>query len=258
MRRTTRVAVIASSVALCLAMLGIGIGEVPAAAHPQTRSALQPAAILTVIAGDVLLRAAPGGDFSSATDGAVLYIGSTVRTSADARALITLIEGSTVELDPGSDITIEDATTRSGSTMVQLAASLGRSWRVVTHLTSADSRYEDRTPAATASVRGIAIEVAVGDGLAGLATALITTEGLVPTAAAAARAVVVTPGATIMRAASAPELPRSAPVVERGDKVLFQAPGARVRLQHGIRVVIWPPVHQSDLRGPDLSREERD
>src|SRR4026207_604922 len=108
-----------------------------------------------------------GSGCASATDGAVLYVGSTVRTSGDARAVITLFEGSTIELEPASDITIEEATTQNSSTIVQLAQSVGRSWHVVTHLTTADSRYEVRTPAATASVRGTALEVAVDDGLIG-------------------------------------------------------------------------------------------
>jgi FecR-like protein len=155
----------------------VGIAAAPVAANAQARSALQPAAILTVISGDVLLRSARG-DFSPAMDGAVLYVGTMLRTSADARALITLFEGSTVELDPASDITIEEATMRSGSTIEQ---ALGRSWHVVTHLTTADSRYEPTTPAATASVRGGDYEVTAADANSGLTTTMTTLDQRVPT-----------------------------------------------------------------------------
>jgi hypothetical protein len=271
-RRTTRAGVLAVCVALCTAMV-LGVSDAPVAAHAQPNmlrgghSPLQPAAILTVISGDVLTRFA-GNDFSSATDGAVLFVGSTVRTSADARAVITLFEGSTVELEPASDMTIEEATTRSGSTIVQLAQSLGRSWHVVTHLTTADSRYEVRTPAATASVRGTAFEVAVDDGLTGPTTTVTTTEGRVATADAAATSeVLVTPDqTTTVRANSAPEPPRSAPEAARvvsvsatsesslvvdplgrangfkDGKVFAQTPGARVRMQDGTIVVTLPNV----------------
>src|SRR5207253_1086264 len=162
--RTTRAVVIALCVSLCVAT-SLDVSGAPVAAQVQTpaQSAQPSAAILTVISGNVLMRSA-GADFSTATDGAVLYVGSTIRTGADARAIITLFEGSTVELEPASDITIEEATLRSGSTIVELAQSLGRSWHVVTHLTTADSRYEVKTPAATASVRGTAFEVAVTPG----------------------------------------------------------------------------------------------
>ena len=224
---------------------------------------LRPAAVLTVISGNVLMRFG-AGDFSAAADGAVLYVGSTVRTSTDARAVITLFEGSTVELEPASDITIEEATTRSASTIVQLAQSLGRSWHVVTHLTTADSRYEVRTPAATASVRGTSFEVAVEDG----ATTVSTTEGRVATAdAATSTEVLVSAGqTTTVRRSAAPQTPRSAPDAERvvtvsavsesslvidplgrangikDGKLLAQTPGARVRMVAGTIVVTLPNV----------------
>ncbi|HUG06326.1 MAG TPA: FecR family protein, partial [Candidatus Limnocylindria bacterium] len=165
MRRTKRGAVIASCIALCVAMV-LAANGAPVAAKVQApvQARLQPAAILTVISGSVLARFGAAG-FSTALDGTVLYVGTTIRTSADSRAVITLFEGSTVELEPASDITIEAADTRDGATIVRLAQTLGRSWHVVTHLTNADSRYEVRTPAATASVRGTSFEVAVEDGL---------------------------------------------------------------------------------------------
>ena len=220
-----------------------------------------------MISGDVLTRIG-SADLALATDGAVLYVGSTVRTGADARAVITLFEGSTVELEPASDITIEEATTRRGSTIVQLAQSLGRSWHVVTHLTTADSRYEVKTPAATASVRGTAFEVAVDDGLAGPTTTVTTTEGRVATTdTGRAAEVLVTPGlTTTVRANAAPETPRAAAAAQRvvtvatvadgslvvdplgrangikDGRVLAQTPGASVRMENGAIVVTLPNV----------------
>lgn len=268
MRRTTRIAVMVVCVALCMAM-SLGVSGAPVAAKVQApaQSQLQPAAILTVISGDVLTRFG-ASDFAPATDGVVLYVGSTVRTGADARAVITLFEGSTVELEPASDITIEEATRRSGSTIVQLAQSVGRSWHVVTHLTTADSRYEVRTPAATASVRGTAFEVAVDDGVGGPATTVTTTEGRVATADASASSEVLVSAdqTTTVHANAAPEPPRSAPGAQRvvtvsamsesslvvdplgrangfkDGKVFAQTPGARVRLQDGAIVVTLPNV----------------
>ena len=245
------------------------MGSTPVAAKVQTpaHSPLQTAAVLTVVSGDVQTRFGASG-FASATDGAVLYVGSTVRTSSDARAVITLFEGSTIELEPASDITIEEATTRSSSTIVQLVQSIGRSWHVVTHLTTADSRYEVRTPAATASVRGTAFAVAVDDGLSGPSTTVTTTEGRVATAdAAGSSEVLVTADQfTTVRANTAPEPPRSAPEAQRvvsvavmsesslvvdplgrtngfkDGKVFAQTPGARVRMQDGTIVVTLPNV----------------
>jgi hypothetical protein len=264
-RQTTRAAVIGLCWAVSMAVI-LDVSDAPVAAvQSPTRSQPQSAAVLTLISGDVLLRAA-GSDFSSAKDGAVLYVGSTVRTSADARAVITLFEGSTVELEPGSDITIEAARTRDGSTIVQLAQSLGRTWHVVTHLTTADSRYEVRTPAATASVRGTSFEVAIEDAFAGATTTVTTTEGRVATAGAASEVLVTADQTTTVRPNAAPEPPHAVPDAQRvvsvsamsessvvvdplgrangfkDGKVFAQTPGARVRMLDGTIVVTLPNV----------------
>lgn len=265
MGRTSRAAGIALCVAMCVTtVLGVGGGSVAARVPTQIAAPTtqQPAAILTVISGDVLTRGARG-DFSPAADGAVLYLGGSVRTSADARAVITLFEGSTVELEPGSDITIEEATTRSGSTIVGLAQSLGRTWHVVTHLTTADSRYEVRTPTATASVRGTAFEVALDDAASGPTTTVTTTEGRVATTdrPATTEVLVAADQTTTVRANAAPEPPHATPdalrvvtvsvtaenalVIDplgranglRDGRVLAQTPGARVRVENGTLVV---------------------
>lgn len=250
----------------------LGVSGSPVAAHAQPSvmralPPLQPAAVLTVISGDVLMRFG-GNDFSSASDGAVLYVGSTVRTSAGARAVITLFEGSTVELEPASDITIEGASMRGASTIVQLAQSVGRSWHVVTHLTTADSRYEVRTPSATASVRGTAFEVAVETGTAGPTTTVTTTEGRVATTdlSASGEVLVSADQTTTVRANTSPELPRSITDADRvvtvsalsentivvdplgrangmkNGKVIAQTPGARVRMEDGAIVITLPNV----------------
>lgn len=219
LRRTNHAAVIASSVALCAAML-FGIASAPVAGQPSAKPALQPVAILTVISGDVLMRSATG-DFDSAMDGTVLYVGTVLRTSADARALITFFEGSTVELDPASDITIEDATARSGSTLAQ---AFGRGLNVVMHITTADSRYERTTPAATASVRGIEFEIAVATGHGALPTTLMPSAQLVsPTVAIPASLQIVAPAqTTTVRANTATVSTQSA---SRGENVrLLVAP----------------------------------
>jgi len=250
---------------MCVATV-LGVGGERVAAQVPTPTAVQttqqPAAILTVISGNVLTRSARG-DFSPATDGAVLYVGGSVRTSVDARAVITLFEGSTVELEPGSDITIGEATTRGGSTVVQLAQSLGRTWHVVTHLATADSRYEVKTPAATASVRGTAFEVAVEDSANAPTTTVTTTEGRVATTdvAGTTEVLVAADQTTTVRANAAPEPPHSMPEAQRvvtvsvtsenslvvdplgranglrDGRVLAQTPGAQVRTENGTLVV---------------------
>jgi hypothetical protein len=209
LRRTNRAAVFTSCVALCAAML-FGIASAPVVARIPAAPAVQPVAVLTVISGDVLMRTT-AGDFSSAFDGAVLYVGTVLRTSADARALITFFEGSTVELDPASDIAIEHAP--SGATLAQ---ALGRGLQVVMRLTTADSRYEKTTPAATASVRGVEFEIAVASGLDVLSTTILSTAYLSFAVATPSVQVVAQTQSTTERANTTSVATRSA---YRGDRV---------------------------------------
>src|SRR5438105_3268026 len=130
---------------------------------------------VTVLAGDVSVRHA-GADFGPASDGDVLKEGDTVRTGADGRAVLTYFEGSTVTIEPVTELTIDAASTVSdGGTIVAMTQTFGRTWHVVTKLITGSSRYEVRTPASTASVRGTEFEVDADSE----ATIVSTTEGTV-------------------------------------------------------------------------------
>lgn len=122
--------------------------------------ALGAATTVTVISGDIQVRHGVTGSFVSATDGELLTAGDTIRTGEAARALLTYFEGSTVSVEPNSELRIEDASSYTdGSTIVVMQQTFGRTWHVVTKLITGNSKYEVRTPASTASVRGTAFLV---------------------------------------------------------------------------------------------------
>jgi hypothetical protein len=130
---------------------------------------------LTVLSGDVMVRHG-NGEFVAAVDGQVLNEGDTLRTGADARAVLTYFEGSTVTLEPDTQLTIDNASTLAdGGTVVVMTQAFGRSWHVVTKLITGSSKYDVRTPASTASVRGTEFEVNSDDDQ----TTVSTTEGTV-------------------------------------------------------------------------------
>ncbi len=133
---------------------------------------------LTVLDGDVAVLHADGS-LERGLDAQPLRAGDLVRTAVGARAVLTYFDGSTVELEPESELVVETVRgTPAGDVIIVMRQSLGRSWHVVTHLLTAGSRYEVETPAATAAVRGTAFQVAVSlDG----ATTVTTTEGVVRT-----------------------------------------------------------------------------
>jgi hypothetical protein len=141
--------------------------------------ALGAATTITIISGDIQVRHG-AGTFAPANDGDVLAAGDTVRTGDGARAVLTYFEGSTVSLEPNTELAIEDASTLTdGSTIIVMQQNLGRTWHVVTKLVTGGSKYEVKTPASTASVRGttFTVDVAIEDALP-VAT-VTTTEGTV-------------------------------------------------------------------------------
>ena len=122
--------------------------------------ALAASTTVTVISGDVEVRHGATGSFVSATDGEVLVAGDAVRTGDGSRAILTYFEGSTVSVEPNTELAIENASALTdGSTIVVMQQNFGRTWHVVTELITGNSKYEVKTPASTASVRGTAFQV---------------------------------------------------------------------------------------------------
>jgi hypothetical protein len=115
---------------------------------------------VTIISGDIQVRHGARGSFVNATDGEVLAAGDTIRTGEAARAVLTYYEGSTVSIEPNTELAIEAASSLSdGSTIVVMQQAFGRTWHVVTKLITGNSKYEVKTPSSTASVRGTAFQV---------------------------------------------------------------------------------------------------
>lgn len=156
---------------------------------PRGGIAVGASTVLTIISGEVQV-SRDGGAFEPATDGAVLAAGHTLRTGPDGRAILTYFEGSTVSVEPSTELSIDEASAHpDGSTVVTMTQNLGRTWHVVTRLITGDSRYEVRTPAATASVRGTGFEVGVVREASGeIRTDIVTTEGIVAASAPATAA----------------------------------------------------------------------
>jgi hypothetical protein len=138
--------------------------------------ALGAATTVTIISGDIQVRHGTSGTFVTANDGEILVPGDAVRTADGARAVLTYFEGSTVSVEPNTELTIETASSfTDGSTVVVMQQAFGRTWHVVTKLINGNSKYEVKTPASTASVRGTAFLVDSN----GERTVVTTTEGTV-------------------------------------------------------------------------------
>jgi hypothetical protein len=96
-----------------------------------------------------------GAAFAPALDGELYATGDLVRANVDGRAVLTFFDGSSLSVDPGSQVKVV-ALNRVSNDGIQVTVeqSLGRSWQSVQKLKTPDSRYEVRTPSTVAVVRG--------------------------------------------------------------------------------------------------------
>jgi len=110
---------------------------------------------LSVISGTVEVRDEGADDFRLAEDGETLDVGDSVRTGPDSRALITFFEGSTLEMEPETEVTLERLEEEEeGGFFTKIGQSIGVTWHRVVEFTDPRSAYEVETPSTVAAVRG--------------------------------------------------------------------------------------------------------
>jgi hypothetical protein len=92
-----------------------------------------------------------------------LTAGDRVRTGTNSSAFITFFEGSTMELQPDTEVGIEELSTslETQSITVSLEQTIGKTTSRVEKLIDPASRYEIATPSGSAVVRGTAFTVEV-------------------------------------------------------------------------------------------------
>ncbi|MEK7285349.1 MAG: FecR domain-containing protein, partial [Chloroflexota bacterium] len=236
--------------------------------------ALGASTTLTIIAGEVSIGDG-SGTFAPARDGDVLQAGMVVRTGPASYAILTYFEGSSVSLEPETELVIEALQANpDGSTIVGMRQRIGKTWHAVAKLLRADSKYEVRTPTGVASVRGTAFEVDVVHDERGEVISIVTTaEGAVATAKEPTPDVprppeVIVPAGfqATVRTTEPIEPPQRAPEPQRkvtvtveaessividsvgrangirDGKVVLQTPGAKVEKVNGKLVVTLPRI----------------
>ncbi|MBU2608096.1 MAG: FecR domain-containing protein, partial [Chloroflexi bacterium] len=132
---------------------------------------------VSILSGSVEVQSPDATGWQPGSDGMTLAVGTRVRTSPNAHALLTFFEGSTIKLDPGTDVEIQQVEyTEEHSTTIVLKQWMGRTWSRVTKMADAGSHYSIETPSAVAIVRGTLFTTEVAETGA---TRVATTEGLV-------------------------------------------------------------------------------
>lgn len=132
---------------------------------------------LSIMGGSVSIQSPEADGWQVGSNGMTLKAGTIVKTGEDSQVVLTFLEGTTIELEPGTSLQIQEL--RYGddqSTVVVLRQWAGRTWSRVTRMTDGDSLYEIRTPSAHAVVRGTLFFTEVDESGA---TTVQTLEGLV-------------------------------------------------------------------------------
>lgn len=119
--------------------------------------------VFSITKGDVFVMRAGTDSWTEAEVGMSLEVGDSIKTGGNSSAEITFSEGSTIELQAGTDIEIAllDIPTDAGSTTITVEQTIGSIIFRVTKVIDPGSRYEVETPAGVVAVRGSAMQVYV-------------------------------------------------------------------------------------------------
>jgi len=130
--------------------------------------------ILSISEGDVSVMKADADGWTQAEIEMELEVGDTMKTGDNSSAEITFFDGSTMELEAGTEIEILslDLACDTGVSAITLMQTMGTTISRVTKLLDPASSYEVETPTGVAAVRGSVMIVTVG----GDGTTLITNQ----------------------------------------------------------------------------------
>jgi len=113
---------------------------------------------LSIISGEVQVQQTGQLQYAVARDGQTLQAGDRVRTSGTGYAMVTFFDGSTITLEPATEMGVSSLvyprTGQGGASAIALQMMTGVAWTRVATLTSASSRFQIDTPAAVILVRG--------------------------------------------------------------------------------------------------------
>jgi len=191
---------------LLLLAAGGSISIIAGIGLPGQPSALASQCTVSVLSGSAQMKLPGSEAWQIAGDGMVLAAGTRVRTAPDSHAMLTFFEGSTITLEPGTDVEIESVEGSAGSpTDIILKQWIGKTWSRVVKRLDAETHYEIVTPSARALVRGTLFETEVDSTSS---TTVRTTQGRVSVIAQATEVFVQAGQEASAEPGMAPSAPR--------------------------------------------------
>lgn len=174
---------------------------------------------MRVLSPNVEIARGATAPFGAALDGDVIGEGDRARTDASGAGIINFFDGSSLALDPSTEIGVVAIDERSSGVIASFTQAVGRTWSSV-HKQAGTPRYEIKTPAATAVVRGTAFEIIVrADGF----TTVRVSEGTVAVSAQGVTVLVQAGFETIVTPGQPPSTPTASVITAL--RVALRAPG---------------------------------
>jgi len=121
-------------------------------AQPSAPRVASATATLSVLAGSVQRVPAGGGQPQAATDGMDLAVGDRILTGPKATALITFLDGSTVTVQPESEVAVKKAEVGGKASTISIQINFGKVWARVVRLADPKSSFSLESNTATATV----------------------------------------------------------------------------------------------------------
>ncbi|MBL7209941.1 MAG: PKD domain-containing protein [Dehalococcoidia bacterium] len=214
---------------LLLAVIGLVVKERVSPPEP----ALAGASTLTVLSGDQVYLSE-----EKITGTVIIEEGDSVRTGNDSWALVTFEDGSTVELEPNTEISIKELT----DTAITVWQEVGRTWSGIKKLVGPLTDFELETPSAGAVVRGTLVETVVeriGDTIAACfeGTIVVTAQGVTQIIEAFMQ--------SLIEMGQAPEDPEPVPPPKNRLEVTIEGPAWAL-------VVDWPQERSAGVLPPGV------
>ena len=132
---------------------------------------------LSILSGNVEVQESAAESWQKGTDGMILSVSARVKTTPSYHALLTFFEGTTIKLEPSTDVEIQqiERTDEQSATII-LKQRLGKTWSHVAKIADTGSHYQVETPLASTIAQGTLFTTEVDE--TGF-TQVATTEGLV-------------------------------------------------------------------------------
>jgi hypothetical protein len=126
-------------------------------------AAFAPLTVLSIVGGNVQVLKAGSNDWGSGKEGMTLETGYKIKTDSGSKASITFFDGSVIELNGNTEISLDQILNKSNSSpkTIKIGQKIGETTSRVVKLVDPASRYEVDSPSGVAAVRGSTMVVNV-------------------------------------------------------------------------------------------------